>query len=251
MRISIRSVLQFAMALAAVSVATPAAGGILVADSVAEFSSTQGQSGWYYGYHNVSVNGTYDATPGGTDDFLQLSWCGLNTNHADSNAWQWNVSTAPWTYLSADETHPNGTDQWSGGSTNVHWSVRRWVSDVTGTLEVHWHLAKPTSAVGGNPWSNGSTGRVLLNGVEANSRTIAWNDTTGVDVVTTIDGVQPGDFLDFALDATGTFSSLYGGYGNGQWDATTFTATVFVPEPATLSLLALGGLVLARRSRRP
>ena len=246
---SMRSVPILAFALVAVSLTAPAAGGVLVADSNAEFSSTQGQAGWYYGYHNVSVNGTYDAAPGGTDDFIQLPWYGANVNHADSAAWQWNVSQAPWTYVSANETHPNGTDPWSGGSTNVHWSVRRWVSDVAGTLEVRWHIAKPASAVGGNPFSNGSTGRVLLNGAQADSKTIAWNDTTGFDVVTTIPGVAVGDHLDFALDATGTFSSQYGGTGNGQWDATTFTATVFVPEPATLLLLALGGLATLRRRK--
>jgi len=195
---------------------------IIIADSSADFSGVQGNSNWYYGYYNVSTdpNGVYNATPGGTDDFQAFTWYGVDTNHSDEPAWQFNTTDQPWTLLSAGKAHPNGSDQWSGGSTNVHWAVRRWVSEVSGLVDIYWYLSK--ADVGGNPWSNGVTARLFHNGATVASRTIAWNDTSlGSQWMPLV--VQAGDYIDFALDAKGTFSSLYGGYGNGQWDMANFS----------------------------
>ena len=223
---------------------------ILIADSSADFSGVQGRNNWYYGYYNVSTdpNGFYNATPGGTDDFQAFTWYGVDTNHSDEPAWQFNTTDQPWTLLSAGKAHPNGSDQWSGGSTNVHWAVRRWVSEGSGHATINWFLSK--AAVGGNPWSNGVTARLFHNGAQVDSRTIAWNATTNLGSQWVTLDVQAGDYIDFALDATGTFSSLYGGYGNGQWDMSNFSAhVVLMPEPATLGLLAVGGLLTLRRRR--
>ncbi|MCX5682771.1 MAG: PEP-CTERM sorting domain-containing protein [Planctomycetota bacterium] len=212
------------------------------------FSGTQGLNNWYYGYTNVIQHPTYAATPGGTDYFVQLPWYVLITNKVRNEyAWQFNVPENPWTFLGAGTAHPNGSDQWSGGSTDVHWAIRRYVSEAAGTLTVNWSLSK--ADIGGNPWANGTTGRIFHNGVQEDSRTIAWNDGTGYSVTTQIPGVQVGDYIDLVLDATGTFSSVYGGWANGQWDLSNYSATITVPEPATLALLAAGGLLAIRRRR--
>jgi hypothetical protein len=242
-----------AAALAVVALGWTAAEAVppqtLIADSVAEFSGTRGLNNWYYGYYRItSAHPTYVATPGGVDYFVQLPLFTTNANHLDENAWQFPGNAAPWTLLSAGKAHPNGTDIWSGAST-PDWAIRRYVSEAAGQLSVNWSLSK--DLVNG-PGGNGVTGRIFHNGVQEDWRTIAWDNGTGVNVTTLIPGVQIGDFIDLALDATGTFSVTYaggGGIGNGQSDMSNFAATITVPEPATLALLAAGALLAARRRR--
>lgn len=219
-----------------------------LADSVADFTGVQGQNGWTYGYFNTSDHGgVYVATPGGTDYFVQLPWYGIITNKvADENAWQFEVSANPWTFLGAGKAHPNGSDPWSGSGTNDHWAVRRYVSPVAGTLEMDWHLAKDDITYG-----NGVTGRVFFNGTEVDTHTIAFDDAVGIDSVVEIPGVHTGDYIDLVLDACGTDWMADGGINNGQDDLSFQTATILlIPEPGTLTLVVLGGLAALRRRTR-
>ena len=104
-------------------------------DSVAEFSGTQGQDNWYYGYYDGD-----NASPFTSSDFEEMPQF-INDN-------QWIIHrgdpTGYWTTLSASGGHPNGPVGNYYQDTE-HWAVRRWVSDVAGTLQIEGNLSKSST----------------------------------------------------------------------------------------------------------
>jgi hypothetical protein len=164
-----------------------------VANSVSDFSDTQGSNNWYYGYYNKTADGNgyqaADFTP-----FPRDAGPWSATSYWSGTIWDWFAGNPPWTEISATGGHPNGSN-----NTTEHWAIRRWVSEVNGNLTVHFRLAK--SNLGGG---NGVTGRIFHNGAEIFSRTIAFNDGGSLTNDVSILGVVAGDFIDIALDATGT-----------------------------------------------
>ncbi len=182
-----------------------------VANSVSDFSDTQGSNNWYYGYYNKTADGdaTYQAS-----DFLAFpreagAWS--TTNYWTGTIWDWFAGNPPWTEISATGGHPNGAN-----NVNEHWAIRRWASEVTGNLVVHFRLAKSNLASG-----NGVTGRIFHNGAQIFSRTIAFNDGGTLTNDVSIPGVVMGDFIDIALDSTGTDGSA-----NDAADGSIFTAVI-------------------------
>ena len=105
-----------------------------LADSFDDWSTTgtQGENNWSNGYYNLTqdADGTY-----AVDDFIPF------TNSAgpdggpvapDGNHWrddprQWDLtpSGGPWTFISQEGTHPNGTNS---APNDEHWSIRRYVA---------------------------------------------------------------------------------------------------------------------------
>lgn len=191
----------------------------LVADSVADFSGVQGQGGWFYGYYNLTsdANGTYQA-----NDFVPFpSDAGPNSasNFWTGAIWDWFAGNPPWTELNPQGGHPNGNN-----NGNVHWAVRRWQSDVQGTIRLSVRHAKSNTGGG-----NGTTARVFRNGTPVWTNTVAGTDGTGVATSLEIPGVQMGDFIDFAIDSLGTDGTRADGS-----DGTTLTALIeyLAPELA-------------------
>jgi hypothetical protein len=169
---------------------------VVVADSAADFSGIQGQDNWFYGYYNRTHDTNapgYHATnfiafpndtsqPWSDDNF----WTGVQ--------WDWFQGNPPWTEVGRTNVHPNG-----GNSGVEHWAIRRWVSEVAGTIRVDWFLAKAN--VGGG---DGVTGRIFHNNTLRDSVLIPFNNSAGTNRSVVITGVQPGDSIDVALDPTGT-----------------------------------------------
>jgi hypothetical protein len=182
-----------------------------LANSVSEFSGTQGSNNWYYGYYNktADADGVYQTTNFALFPRNPGAWSA--TNYWTGTIWNWFAGDPPWTEISDTGGHPNGIN------TGVqHWAIRRWVAERDGTMIVHFRLAK--SNVNGG---NGVTGRIFHNGVEKFSRTIAFNDagTLTNDVIVT--AVFVGDFIDIALDPTGT-----DGNPDDGADGSIFTAVI-------------------------
>lgn len=167
---------------------------VTVANSVSDFSDTQGSNNWFYGYYNKTTDG--DATYQASDftAFPRAAGAWGAANFWTGTMWDWFAGNPPWTEISATGGHPNGSN-----NGNQHWAIRRWVSEVAGNITVHFRLAK--SNVGGG---NGVTGRIFHNGVEQFTRTIAFNDGGTLTNDVSITGVMIGDTIDIALDATGT-----------------------------------------------
>ncbi|HON08973.1 MAG TPA: hypothetical protein PLW02_12825, partial [Verrucomicrobiota bacterium] len=182
-----------------------------IADSVAEYSGTQGLNNWFYGYYNKSVdtNQTYEP-----QDFVQFpssQGAYSSANFWTGSLWDWYNGNPPWTTLDSQGGHPNGSN-----NGNIHWAVRRWVSDTPGILNITFHLAKADPNCG-----NGTTGRIFHNGVEKFSKTIGYNDSTGISTNVIIYDVKAGDFIDFVIDPTGT-----DGQPTDPCDSTIFTASI-------------------------
>ena len=224
---------------------------LLVADSIADFPAPgaesapkQGTNSWQYGYHSVTSNGAYDATPGGTDDFIAFpDNQGAGTSATDfwtNSAWDWHNGNPPWTVISAAGGHPNGTNQ-----SDEQWAIRRYIVEdgpLGGLLEVEAFLVAQDTTGG-----NGTILHVFHNGSEVGTLTVGGTDGIGLMDVFSLENVAVGDFIDFALDSNGAD-------GN---DGSFFSAQLFAhtPEPASVAIWALLGLGLAawpvaRRFRR-
>ncbi|MGH0030588.1 MAG: hypothetical protein ACQGVC_12405 [Myxococcota bacterium] len=236
----------------------------VVADSLAGFSSSQGQDGWYYGYYDQRFdveqgNLTYDV-----GDFVPFlndgsaviandpaigAWM-THPNHWSGSLWDLFDQTAyfqgPWTFVSDQSAQPAANGQIDP---SVHWAVRRWVSDFEGVAEVSGLLDNP-------PGGDGVRARFLADGFEYHSKL-----SNGAPVPFAIDvPVVVGSVLDFALDADGSFvlnlldpTTL--DLISDTTDQSVFEVQIegrvaFLPEPAAASGLVAGIAVLARLARR-
>lgn len=221
-----------------VLVAATTARGAVIANSQTEFSGVQGQNNWYYGYYNKSADGnsTYDAAT----DFIQFLADGSSTlsanNFWNGSAWDWPVNgNPPWTTLNATGGHPNGSNHTTAGQPeddDIHWVIRRYISEVGGYLKISGSTATP-SATG-----DGTNERIYVDGALVMTQ---FNDgTTNPYVLETT--VSIGSVIDFIIEP--------GNANNDGNDGSTFTAIVETPEPGSLGLLLPAAILLARRSTR-
>lgn len=176
-----------------------------IADSVGEFSGKQGQYNWYYGYYDGD-----SSIPYSNEDFEELP-------QFDG---RWIIdSSIYWTALSADGGHPNGQITSGGRRPAKHWTVRRWVSEVTGAVTVAGRLSKRHAGSQGD----GVTGYIIVDGEVVWSQHIGGDDTAGVNY--TIDVlVSSGSVVDFALAPT----------RNDWQDTSRFTAIIVRKKQITL-----------------
>lgn len=180
-----------------------------LADSVADFSGVQGQDNWYYGYYDQREDVEERDGVYGVDDFIEFLNDGSDiiSDDPEFEAWKdspnhWNgsqwdilanaapVSHGPWTQINATSAHPAANAQ---GDAEVHWAVRRWESETTGTITVEG-MTGNTSANG-----DGTVSRILLDGEEI------WSEITdGETIEFSFDvDVTIGQVLDFVVDSDG------------------------------------------------
>lgn len=170
-------------ALALLSVATPSeAGEVLIADSSRDFSSVQGNFGWFYGY----CQDTYNPAA-----FLQMQ------EFTDNYWWVDSAQPAPqyWTSLAREATHPNGLNTTFGRSSSNQWAVRRWQSWLAGSVRVEVLVHDDNtdaSSNGQRVWlyhNNVYKSDITTPAVFADERTMQMNVVVGI-----------GDTIDVALD---------------------------------------------------
>ncbi len=201
----------------------------LLAHSILDFTADgTSNNGWDSGWYNLTTDGdsTYSA-----DDVTIFSV----EDHWRGSSWRLVPSNAPWTFVAAENTHPNGSNS---APNEEHWAVRRWTSNYEGEVLIR--------ANGRAQNTNGGGTRINLyiNGQLRDFRQLAGNDP-GQKIVH-VTNVAVGDVIDLALTpenvdgtradgADGTFTSMsidaYDGVG--------------VPVGSPLTYVLLGGLLLA------
>lgn len=176
-----------------------------IANSIDEFSGVQGENDWFHGYRNINVDGQ-----GKTDYNAQTAFIRFTDEEWRGGAWDVNTgSSAPWTELGRQTTHPNGSN-----SGQVHWTIRRWVAtEITKPTPValHWHVRKTNIGGGGTAGGNGVTGSLHINGKEVDKLLVGGIDNSG-QIRTYYANLNPGDIIDLALRPTG----IDGGDNDGQ-----------------------------------
>lgn len=144
-----------------------------------DFSSTQGQRNWFYGYRSA----------GGT--FTQM------TQYGEFPA-SWTTQWGPggfWTFIAPNVMHPNGAFTSGGRQELDQEAVLRWVSPTRGSATISGRVAKQL------PGGNGVDWRVIKNGTDTLiGFELAGDNAVGVDFQTVV-RVRPGDSIEFALNA--------------------------------------------------
>ena len=198
----------------------------IVADSVAEFSDVQGTDNWYYGYYDGDLSPeTFKLMPVYGDMSLGV-W-----NFATD---VWFVQAGPggyWTNLAANFSVSNGTNGNHGRLPEEQWSVRRWISEVSGEIDISVDIA---ALQGGRMFAD-----IIVDGDSVfRQQAPPYPTVTSYDVTTT---VENGSTVDFVVSP------------NNHYDVdgtTMFTAVIdAVPEPCslTLAIFALPLLLFRRR----
>lgn len=209
---------------------------ITIADSINEFSKTQGQDNWFYGYYDGDSSNPFSNDPL-NDDFEQLPVYAQGGWRFHSLPQQ--VNPFYWTRITTNGGQPNGPGSVGVNLPDEHWTTRRWLSEVDGEINISGTLAKENPNGG-----DGITGIILIDGLEVFSQPIAFNDIIGIDYSVNA-FVNIGSLVDFVIKP-GT---------NSTSDVTIFNTTidlVTVPEPSTIIFFGIGSLYLiCIRRKRP
>jgi hypothetical protein len=181
--------------------------GAVVANSIAEFSNTQGRNNWFYGYYNRTLDADRAYQPANFIAFPNDGgpW-GPNNYYDPSNGnWRFYPGYPPWTAININDAHGNGTN-----SGHEHWAIRRYVSEVDGPVTISGVLAKSNTNGG-----DGVTGHIFVDGLAVFSQSVSGTDSTGISYSVPVQA-RAGSFIDLALTPNG------GDFADG----TRFTATV-------------------------
>lgn len=168
----------------------------ILANSLKDFSTTQGEHHWSYGYYPNSLDRT----------FQQMIVC-----EQFGGVWSSECpATNTWIIL----------DAVGGSAGSTAWPVRRWTSNVSGEITISGRLAKGDWDCG-----EGVTGYIIVDGTEVWSQFVDYFDAVGVWYSITVQ-VNEGSTVDFAIDP---------GFNN-WCDHTVFTATISIePLPGDVN----------------
>lgn len=221
------------------------ASAAVIANSVTDFSSTQGQAGWTYGFFDAGMPPATAYTTGG---FVEFDTFDVPANRWEASAAQVGANNNQFLNIGDQGGHPAGIGP--SGQDSIIWAVRRYTSPVDGLLNIAYDLRKFNVQ---EPRGGGITGRIFVDGVEVFTQVIANDDGTGIQAAL-LQLVTTGTVIDFVIDPTGVQpSTVADGPFSARADGTVFSAvisTTDIPEPSAFVLLGLGLIAAARRRRR-
>ena len=170
----------------------------VLADSVRDFSGTQGQGNWTYGYCVSNRDGSAPYAPG---DVKPMFWEASQGDWDDR--WQ-----GPGQWFSIGEAGASPAAKGSGQM----WTVRRWTSDTAGPVHI------VASVKHGQPKGDGVGCKIFLDGKELFSKLVAPKSSIDIDLSPTI---QKGSRLDFVITPGPGIDS--------NFDATSCRITILSP----------------------
>jgi hypothetical protein len=150
--------------------------GEIVAQSEEEFSNVQGSDGWRYGFFVAPA-------PGGPYD--PAAFKPFPTYRVTPWNYEW-VGDQKYMTITPASTHP-GVE----GDKPV-WTVRRYVSEVTGNLRLQGNASRPGAG-------DGTTVRIFLDGAPLWSQQLAGGKPADAKFDLTVP-VKQGSLLDFTVD---------------------------------------------------
>jgi hypothetical protein len=169
----------------------------IIADSVKGFSGTQGGNGWWYGYWDQTADD--DRVYSQQDDLRLLDHFGADringlSGHSDFTTGElWYLEDGSYyTSLWAEGGHPHGSMDLGTYARAEQWAVRRWVSTVNGSIEIHGHAGKVM------PWGKNWSGSVKFLVVAGGARVYEAEAVDGgkeYSVTATVEVGTPVDFL--------------------------------------------------------
>ncbi len=178
----------------------PPADATVLADSVKQFSGTQGQDDWYYGYFQSGASpGSYSS--GG---FKEMA-----TYTSDEWNYRWNGPTS-WLNIMSGQLEPGATD---GAQ---YWAVRRWVSPVSGSVRLSGRFDASSNQ------GDGVDARIFVDGAPVFTQPLNSATKLGTPFDLKIN-VHSGSDVDFAVDP--------GPATNDSYDATYFNVVITQTAP--------------------
>lgn len=113
----------------------------MIANSVDQFSNVQGKDGWYYGYwdRSMDADGKYNQDTEFTrfDQFGEDARNGLNKHDGFTTGDLWYKEDGRlYTSLWANGGHANRKIPFDEPAAEEQWAIRRWISDVSGTVSI-------------------------------------------------------------------------------------------------------------------
>jgi hypothetical protein len=185
----------------------------LLADSVADFSLTQGDHSWLYGYDT----GTFESFTPMPKQSTITAYMPVSKDTWDC----WVSDTAHWTQIFQFGAHPNGTISSQPSNSVLQRAVRRWVCTYDGRINIVGEIAKIDVTPGG---SNGVDASVYVDGgLPLYTTTIDGEDGGGRSFrVPTPTTVHVGSFVDFVLDPH---------EGDDRHDLSRFTGVILRADP--------------------
>jgi hypothetical protein len=152
-----------------------------IANSLNEFSCTQGMHNWYYGYYDGPFVGA---------DFSQMTAC-IDDPYYPGKSW-WVDQARFWTSIRSLISFPNGPIS-CGREPVEQWAVRRWSSEVAGVVTV---TGTVYTALGGD-----FRAHILVDGVSVFTQLVS--ETTPIPYSVTFP-VALGSTVDFTIQPNGS-----------------------------------------------
>jgi hypothetical protein len=181
----------------------------ILAWSEHDFGEVQGAGGWQYGHYDGDGAGQGDGVePSGpyTDDDFELL-------EPAEDVWgrHWGDQQLGPIQISGDGAHPSAIEK------RGVWAVRRWVSDVAGSVQI-------SGTIGSGNEGDGTRAAILVDGIEVFSAEVGGPDGPTTLEYTAAPMVKKGSLVDFAVTP-----------GPGidvHFDSTTFTVLITLPIAA-------------------